>query len=119
MARRETLMMHTEHAAVFETPRGCVLRCRCCDRLLVRFGNALLTLDRDELERLRATLRAHHAGPVRRAPGRPVAEASTSCPLVLQPRDVGLAFVFTPDEVAELEVLLEGATLLLDLRAAT
>jgi len=107
---------HGDHAAVFETDHGAVLRCACCERLLVRFGNALLSLDRPEFARLR-----HLVGAVDVCPdgGDPSVRPVSPDRLVLHATDPGMAFVFTRGERAELEMLLEGAALLLELGDST
>lgn len=104
--------MHRDHTAVFETPLGAVLRCTSCERLLVRFGNALLSLDRLEFARLRATI---GASGVQRDCGTPLDDHAWSDYMVLHASDPGMAFIFTRGERAQLEILLEGAALLLEL----
>jgi hypothetical protein len=104
--------MHGDHAAVFETDHGAVLRCACCERLLVRFGNALFSLDRPEFARLRHLVGAADVCPGGGdSSGRPV---SPDC-MVLHATDPGMAFVFTRGERAEFGMLLEGAALLLEI----
>jgi len=98
------------YAPVFETTRGRVLCCPGCGRLQVRFGNAVLGLDDEELTEFRAAVAAFDrdagaAGPHRQDHA------------VFYAGDTGLGFAFSRAETAELHRLLEGARLLLDLAA--
>ncbi len=115
--------------AVFATERGCVLRCRCCDRLQVLFGNALLSLDSEGFQRLRETVAEFDAG-FALLRGGTVATSATafdsddaaaasplSCRVVLHTRPGGAAYAFTRGDIAELRALVEGTVLLLELGA--
>lgn len=96
---------------LFETARGRVRRCPCCDRLELRFGNALLALAAGELPQVLTALGAADGGP--NAPPNPGPREVT---LLLG--DGGCGWVFTVDEAAELHRLLAGTRLMLDLAAA-
>ena len=85
---------------LFETARGQV---RCCDRLELRFGNALLALGADELPHVLRQL-----GEAERPAG-----AGGEATLLLA--ESGCGWVFTRDELAELHRLAAGARLMLDL----
>lgn len=97
---------HTS-APLFETARGRVCRCGCCDRLELRFGNALLSLAPDDLSVVLGQLGAAEPGPA--APTREV---------TLFLAESGCGWVFTADEAAELHRLVAGTRLMLDVAAA-
>lgn len=100
--------MSESYAAVFETKRGSVMRCRCCGRLLVRYGNALLTVDADDFEQVRTAVAAFDSD----------APATGSWPVdhaVLHADKTGVGFAFNRAEIVELNRLLNGAKLLLEL----
>lgn len=88
---------------LFETARGQVRRCVCCDRLEMRFGNALIALGADELPHVLRQL-----GEAEGPPG-----VGGEATLLLA--ESGCGWVFTRDEVAELHRLAAGARLMLDL----
>ena len=96
-----------ESSTLFETDRGRVRRCPCCDRLELRFGNALLALAPDDLPQVLAQLDTAGAAAPPEAPGE----------VTLFLGDSGCGWVFAADEAAELHRLLAGAGLLLDLAA--
>ena len=96
-------------ASLFETAHGQVRRCPCCTLLEVRFGQALLALDADDLPHVLDQLGAaesHAAAPA--APGGEV---------TLLLGESGSGWVFTAPEAAELHRLVAGAQLLLGLAA--
>lgn len=111
---------------IFATARGCVHRCRCCEQLQVHFGNALLSLDRDDFERLRVMVADVDAG-FAQPPHAAADSASTgdadsaaaasalSYRAVLHAGQSGAAYSFTRDDVTELRALLEGSRFLLGL----
>lgn len=93
---------------LFETARGRVRRCLCCDRLELRFGNALLAFGAGELPDVLGALGTADT-----------AASADRREVTLCFGDGGCGWVFTPDEAAELRRLLAGARLMLDLATAT
>lgn len=93
---------------VFETVRGRVRRCDCCDTLRVHFGAALMSADPAGFEGLFETVAAFDRG---ETPLGPWPEGHA----LLHVGESGAAFAFTPPEIAELHRLLAGARLMLEL----
>lgn len=93
---------------LFETERGRVRRCDCCDTLRVHLGSALLAVDGEGFAQLTATVAAFDRGETPLGPW-PVGHA------LLHVGETGAAFAFTPAEIAELHRLLAGTQLMLDL----
>ena len=93
---------------VFETARGRVRRCDCCDTLRVHFGAALMSPDPAGFDGLLATVVAFDRGDTPLGPW-PEGHA------LLHVGETGAAFAFTPVEIAELHRLLAGTKLMLDL----
>jgi hypothetical protein len=96
---------------LFETERGRVRRCDCCDTIRVHLGNALLAVDADGFAQLVDTVAAFDRGDTPLGPW-PEGHA------LVHVGDSGVALAFTPAEVAELHRLLAGARLMLDLGSA-
>lgn len=98
---------HRPNRTILETDRGFVRRCTCCDRIELRFGNALLGLSVDEMECVRSRL----------------VEAELAAGALVSPRpsvvlmigETASGWVFDREEVLELHRLLAGASLMLDL----
>lgn len=110
---------HPWTVPLFATARGRVVRCRCCAKAELRFGNALLRLDVDELPYLLGRLREADApcadpacaDPARRtSAGRAPADVREATLLL---GESGSGWAFTRDELAELHRLVAGALLLL------
>ena len=93
---------------VFETGRGRVRACDCCDTLRVHFGTALMSADTAGFAALLDTVAAFDRGDTPLGPW-PEGHA------LLHVGDTGAAFAFTPVEIAELHRLLAGARLMLEL----
>jgi hypothetical protein len=102
-------------ASVFETAHGHVRRCPCCSWLEVRFGNALLALDADDLPAVLDQLGVAEAQAGERAGVPTTAAPADEVTLLLG--DTGSGWVFSRTEAAELHRLVAGAQLLLDLAA--
>ena len=102
--RRDTARSsgHDGRTTLFETERGRVARCDCCDQLELRFGNALMIFGADDLAVLLDSLVAAD-----------VADADGGATLTLG--ESGCGWVFDAGEVAELHRLVAGTRLLLDL----
>jgi hypothetical protein len=96
---------------LFETERGRVRRCDCCDTLRVHLGNAVLAVDAEDFAQLLDAVAAFDRGDTPLGPW-PEGRA------LLHVGDSGVALAFTPGEIAELHRLLAGARLLLDLGSA-
>lgn len=99
-------------APLFETAHGRIDRCACCDRLELRFGNALLALAPAELPEVLLHLGVADGGP---AGG--LATHGRRREVTLFLGDSGCGWVFSADETAELHRLVAGARLLLDVAA--
>ena len=93
---------------VFETARGRVRRCDCCDTLRVHVGTALMSADPAGFDGLLETVAAFDRGDTPLGPW-PEGHA------LLHVGETGAAFAFTPVEIAELHRLLAGARLMLEL----
>ena len=93
---------------VFETERGRVRRCDCCDTLRVHFGAALMSADPAGFDGLLETVAAFDRGDTPLGPW-PEGHA------LLHVGETGAAFAFTPGEISELHRLLAGAKLMLEL----
>jgi hypothetical protein len=94
-------------SVLFQTARGTVLRCACCDRLEVQFGNIALAEDPTIFKRFcEVALALDLQSPAQPASDRPV---------VLPVDGDKLNFRFTRDEAAELQELVRGAVAMLEL----
>lgn len=97
-----------DSSLIFQTPNGKVLRCSCCDRIEVVFGNISVAEGPSLFKRFWHAVKQIDvdAQADRRDDERPI----------LLPVD-GDRFVlrFTPAEIRELEELLEGAATMLEL----
>jgi len=98
----------TDPLLLFETGRGRIRRCDCCETIRVHMGNALLEVDVDGFGELLDSVAAFDRGDTPLGPW-PEGHA------LLHVGDSGVALAFTPAEVAELHRLLAGAQLMLDL----
>ena len=97
-----------DSSLIFQTPNGRVVRCACCGRLEVAFGNIVLAGDSAGLLRFRRIVAQldPDASPERIGHARPFR---------LSVQGTKLAFRFTHDEAAELRDLLDGAAAMLEL----
>lgn len=93
---------------VFETARGRVRRCDCCDTLRVHFGASLMSAEPAGFDALLETVAAFDRG---ETPLGPWPEGHA----LLHVGETGAAFAFTPGEISELHRLLAGARLMLEL----
>jgi len=94
---------------IFETERGKVLRCACCERLEVQFGNVALAEDPDVFRRFCRIVAGLDL--------RTYAHASSERPVVLPIDGDKLNFRFTLDEANELKDLVDGAVATLELES--
>ena len=94
---------------LFETERGRVRRCDCCDTLRVHLGNVLMAIEPEAVEGVLETVGAFDRGDTPLGPW-PEGHA------LLHVGDSGAAFALAPFEIAELHRLLAGARLMLELR---
>jgi hypothetical protein len=100
-----------DRATLFETAHGRVVRCACCGRLEVRFGNALLALVADDLPHVLDQLGAAESHAT------PDGVGVDGDEVALLFGDSGSGWVFDRGEAAELHRLVAGAGLLLGLAA--
>lgn len=89
---------------------GDIVLCSCCDRPVVRFGEARVTLEPEQLRQMLAAVRE-----VSDAAGRPGACWGWALRTRTPHEDV--TFWLTPDSAAELAGLLEAASAVLHLDA--
>jgi hypothetical protein len=97
-----------DSSLVFQTPNGKVLRCACCDRLEVVFGNISVAEEPALFQRFRRAVKQLDARATE-------SRADADRPLLLSVDGDRLAFRFTPEEARELEELLDGAAAMLEL----
>ena len=97
-----------ESSLIFQTPNGKVLRCSCCDRIEVVFGNISVAEEPFLFKRFRHAVKQIDvdAQADRRDDERPI---------LLSVDGDRFAFRFTPAEIRELEELLDGAATMLEL----
>lgn len=95
------------YTALFETSRGAVRRCQCCDCIHVHFGNALLVITDASLRDLHEIVAGFDAADDAAFAHWPAGRVA------ILTGEVGTAFVFTREEIAELHQLLAGAQLIL------
>ena len=112
-------MSQHRRASLFETVHGHVRRCPCCRLLEVRFGNALLAVDADDLpDVLDQLVEAESQADARADAGASAPpDAPVSGEVTLLLGDSGSGWVFSRAEAAELHRLVAGAQLLLDVAA--
>ena len=93
---------------IFRTPNGKVLRCTCCGRLEVVFGNIALAEDPPLFERLRQIVASLDVDVQ-------TSRIDSERPILLSVDGEKLAFRFTREEAIELQELLNGAAAMLEL----
>lgn len=99
-------MASCAHTTIAESTRGRLEHCSSGDCLRLRFGNAVLELDRDELATVLDMVTAHDLRPHPEG-------ADPSEHALIDIGGSGASFAFTHDEVAELRALLTRAALAL------
>ena len=95
----------------FESPRGAVRYCRGCCAYELRFGNAIIALDRAEFDELVETI-AELDRPPR------AGDCTRPSHAVVWLGESGNGFRFTPEELSELHRLIAGARLFASLPPA-
>jgi len=95
-------------SVIFQTPNGKVLRCACCDRLEVVFGNIALAEEPVLFERLRQIVKQLDLDALE-------SRVDGDRPILLSVDGEKLAFRFTRAEAVELHELLDGAAAMLEL----
>jgi hypothetical protein len=93
---------------IFQTPNGKVLRCSCCDRIEVVFGNISVAEEPYLFDRFRRLVKQLGVDTQAR-------QHDDDRPVLLSVDGDRFAFRFTPAEVHELEELLDGAAAMLEL----
>jgi hypothetical protein len=93
---------------IFQTPNGKVLRCACCDRLEVVFGNIALAEEPALFERFRQIVKRLDLDALE-------SRIDGARPILLSVDGEKLTFRFTRAEAIELQELLDGAAAMLEL----
>lgn len=104
------LMSHSlnDPTVIFRTPNGRVLRCACCGRLEVTFGNIAVAEEPALFERFRQIVRQLNVNRLGRGVG-------GKRPVVLPVDGEKISFRFTRAEAVELQELLDGASAMIEL----
>lgn len=92
---------------IFQTEHGAVLRCACCDRLEVQFGNIALAEEPSVFH--------HFCDVVQAMDLCTPAQPASARPVILPVDGDKLNFRFTRAEAAELKELVRGAQAMLEL----
>jgi hypothetical protein len=97
-----------DSSLIFQTEHGKVLRCACCDRIEVVFGNIAVAEEPFLFKRFRRAVKQIDVDGQAR-------QRDDDRPVLLSVDGDRFAFRFTPAEVHELEDLLDGAAAMLEL----
>ncbi len=97
-----------DSSPIFQTPNGMVLRCSCCDRIEVVFGNIRVAEEPSLFKRFRYAVK--HIDVEAQ-----LTQRDDERPILLSVDGDRFAFRFTPEELQELEELLDGAAAMLEL----
>jgi F0F1-type ATP synthase beta subunit len=97
-----------DSSLIFRTANGKVLRCACCDRLEVVFGNLAVAQEPPLFRRFRRVVKQLDTDAE-------AYRADEERPVLLSVDGDRLAFRFTRAEARELEELLDGAAAMLEL----
>lgn len=105
-------MAHTlnDPSVIFRTPNGKVLRCACCRRLEVVFGNIAVADDPPLFERFRQIVKQLNLDAME-------SRIDSERPILLPVDGEKVTFRFTRAEAVELQELLDGAAAMLELGA--
>lgn len=101
---------------VFQTGRGCVLRCRACGTLELRYGNIVLMLATADLDGFIDKIASYDKAPrlsVDEVHGQPIGREYATFYLGA----TGVGFTLDREEISELHRLLVGTRLMVDLSA--
>jgi hypothetical protein len=103
-------MAHTlnDPSVIFRTPNGKVLRCACCERLEVAFGNIAVADDPPLFERFRQIVKQLDLDAME-------SRIDSERPILLPVDGEKVTFRFTREEAVELQELLDGAAAMLEL----
>lgn len=97
-----------EASLIYQTQNGKVLRCACCGRLEIHFGNIAIAEPPSRFERLRKIVASIDLD-------RPASQTDSDRPIMLAVDGVRLSLRFTRAEAAELQELLDGTAAMLEL----
>ena len=97
-----------DSSLIFQTENGKVLRCACCDRIEVVFGNISVTEEPFLFKRFRHAVKQIDAE-------EQADRRDDERPILLSVDGDRFAFRFTREEALELEELLDGAAAMLEL----
>jgi hypothetical protein len=97
-----------DSSLIFQTPNGKVLRCECCGRIEVVFGNLGVAEEPDLFVRFRSLVKQLDVDAQAR-------QHDDERPIFLSVDGDRFTFRFTREEVYELEELLDGAAAMLEL----
>lgn len=97
-----------DSSLIFRTENGKVLRCACCDRIEVVFGNFAVAEELSLFKRFRHAVKHLDVGAQ-------AGRRDDERPILLPVDGDRFAFRFTPEEARELEELLDGAAAMLEL----
>jgi hypothetical protein len=97
-----------DSSLIFQTEHGKVLRCACCDRIEVVFGNFAVAEEPFLFQRFRRAVKQMDVDA-------PAGDPDEERPLLLSVDGDRFALRFTRAEVLELEELLDGAAAMLEL----
>jgi len=95
-------------SVIFRTPNGKVLRCACCGRLEVVFGNIAVAEDPPLFERFRQIVKQLNLDALE-------SRIDSDRPILLPVDGEKVTFRFTRAEAIELQELLDGAVAMLEL----